>query len=465
MVKVSDHASHHAPEALTAEQVQAGGRLKALPAILAVIGIVGLIGAWLMSHGDAEAGISKMQNFGFKYLTSYMFWLSLGLGGLIFTLIHHAVRAGWSTVVRRLAETAMMTLPIMALLFLPILIGSHDIYEWTHADLVASDPMLAWKQPYLNSGFWTGRAIFFFAAWSALAFYLYRLSTKHDETGDEALVHKMRWIAPLGVVIFALTSTAAVMDWVMSLDPHWFSTIFGVYYFAGTFVMLNSFLIILIMFLQSSGMLKNVISVHHYHDLGKYVFAFTVFWTYIAFSQYFLIWYANIPEETYWYAYRWEACPLGTMIDQTKGVMGGCAPGDPNMAAQSSWSILSSIQVFGHFIIPFFFLMSRHIKTRRLTLLAGAAFMLVVHYLDMVWLIQPTQDFLHHQHVTAPIAEAASTLVPMHGWHFSLVDVLSFVGIGGVVLSFFFFLLGRNPLVPMRDPRLAESLAHENYPT
>lgn len=467
---MSDHA-HHAAEALTPAQIESGGRLKALPPILLLVGIGCLVGAWVVTSGDPAVENSKQQNFAFKYLSSYMFWLSLAMGGLIFTLIHHASRAGWSTVVRRLAETAMVTVPVLGLLFVPVLLFNHDLYEWTHLDIVEKDAMLSWKQPYLNVGFWTGRAIFFFVVWTGLAMYLYRASVKHDATGDEKLVHKMRWISPLGIVIFGLTLTAAAMDWVMSLDPHWFSTIFGVYYFAGSFICINAFLIIVIMFLQSRGMLEEVISQHHLHDLGKYMFAFTVFWTYIAFSQYFLIWYSNIPEETYWFAYRWEACPIGTQIDTVNNLVGGCAATlangapNPDLLARSSWSTLSTIQVVGHFVIPFFFLMSRHIKQRRATLLLGAFLMLAVHFLDMIWLTQPTQDFLHHQHVMVPAAEAVTKLAPMHGWHFNLTDVLCWFGIGGVVVGTYFLVLGRNKLVPAQDPRLTESLGHENYPT
>ena len=165
MVEVSH--SHHSAEALTSQQISTEGRLKAAPVILALIGVGALAGAWVVTPG--ETAELKHQNFAFKYLSSYMFWLSLALGGLIFTLIHHASRAGWSTVVRRLAENAMVTIPVLAVLFAPILLSTHELYEWTHDDIVEKDAMLSWKKPYLNTGFWTGRAIFFFVVWTALA--------------------------------------------------------------------------------------------------------------------------------------------------------------------------------------------------------------------------------------------------------------------------------------------------------
>ena len=431
--------SDHSAVTFTSEDVNipAGSILRKLPIIFGVIGIAGLAVSFLLKAGSGAdyTHVSASVNadntvFAQSYLTSYMFWLSMGLGGLIFTLIHHATRAGWSVVVRRLAENFMMTLPLMALLAAPVVIFAHDIFEWTHADVVAKDKMLQAKTFYLNEGFFHIRVGLYLVIWSALAFFFYRHSTKQDETGDQSHSHKTRFWSPLGIVFFAFTITTAAMDYMMSLDPHWFSTIFGVYYFAGTFMSIFCMMTLIAMLLQRQGLLKNIITTEHYQDLGKYMFAFMVFWTYIAFSQYMLIWYANIPEETYWYTYRWMEADHGT------------------------WRSLCYALIFGHFAIPFLALMSRHVKRRRVTLAIGAVWLLVFHYLDMYFLVQPALDFTVLAHGDPKY---------IHGLHFSLLDLTTFIGIGGLVMAVFFWRLGAKPLIPIKDPRLKESLAFENF--
>jgi hypothetical protein len=328
-----------------------------LPIIGLVLGVLGMVGALWLKQG------APTKVFYASYLTAYMFWLSIALGGMFFVVVQYAARAGWSIVVRRLAENAMITLPLMGLLALPFLIwGNHDLYHWTHHHAVEADPILKGKEAYLNLPFWWGRAALYFALWCGLALYFYRNSTRQDETGDPQLTRKLQRIAPPAILIYGLSQTFAVFDWVMSLDPHWFSTMFGVYYFAGSALAIFAFMTVISYGLRASGALKEVITVEHYHDLAKYLFGFVVFWAYISFSQYMLYWYANIPEETMWFSHRWTG----------------------------NWKTVSVVLAVGHFVIPFYFLMARAIKRAPALLLIAAIWLLAFHYIDLYWQIMPS---------------------------------------------------------------------------
>lgn len=416
-------ASHAELPHLTIENttLPAASLWRKFPFIGLGIGVVCLALAYILGvdagHGGehgAEGGGESHQQFFLSYLTSFMFWLSICLGGLFFTLIQHATRAGWSIVVRRIAENWMAVLPIFAVLVVPLFIGQHDLYHWSHG-IPASDLMLTRKATYFDGGFYMGRSIFALVLWIVLAVTLYRWSTRQDRTGDTRLSHKMRWWAPLGIVAFGLTTTIAAVDWMMSLDPHWYSTIFGVYYFAGIVMASGAAFILSSMALQKSGVLKDAITTEHYHDLGKWTFAFIVFWTYIGFSQFFLIWYANIPEETVWYGHRMS----------------------------HGWEYVSIFLALGHFVLPLFFMMSRHIKRKKVTLALGVSWLLIAHYVDIFWLTQPA---LHAEHFSIHIA-----------------DLLALVGLGGIVIGAFAWITARGPTAPVRDPRLEESLKFENY--
>lgn len=435
------HHGHSHTLTLEETLVPKGNVWRKLPPIFAIIGAGALVLAYVLAgdggatHGAAHAaaegvadahagGGENHSQFFFSYLTSFMFWLSMGVGGLFFTLIHHGTRAGWSTVVRRIAENYMIVLPLFGLLIIPVLLGAHDLFHWTHEDVVANDLVLQSKAGYLDEGFFMIRAVVVIAIWSLLALVLYRWSTRQDTEPEgeskDKLTYKMRWIAPLGFVLFTLTITVAALDWMMSLDPHWYSTIFGVYYFAGTVMVIMVAITLSGIALQSSGLIKDAISTEHYHDLGKYAFAFMVFWSYIAFSQFMLIWYANIPEETIWYGHRME---------------GG-------------WEYVTLILALSHFAIPFFFLMSRHIKRKRVTLVASCIFLLFAHYVDLFWLIQPNMALAQGAH-------------PHFSFHIS--DLLCLIGIGGLFLSVYTWRTAAKPVVAIGDPRLEESLAFENY--
>ncbi len=355
------------------------------------------------------------RHFAFSYLVAFMYLVSIALGGLFFVLLHHLTGARWSIVVRRLGEGLMTLLPWLVILFIPVVFMLHSVFEWSHADAVAHDNLLQHKAAYLNPTFFVVRSLGYFAIWGVLATVLFRKSLRQDQTGDPEIQESMRrWSAP-GMILFALTTTFAAFDWLMSVEPHWFSTIFGVYYFAGIMVSVLSFMILLAIGLGSRAAMGNAITPEHFHDLGKLLFAFIIFWAYIAFSQMMLIWMANLPEETFWYRNRWE--PAG-------------------------WRMVSVLLLVGHFILPFFYLLLRFVKRTWFTLGAVATWMLVMHYVDLYWIVMPT---------------FSPNAVPLH-----VMDIFLMLGLTALFLSVYLWKIGRHPLVPAGDPHLKESLAFEN---
>jgi hypothetical protein len=350
------------------------------------------------------------EQFFFSYLTAFTFWTTVTLGGLFFVLIHNTTHAMWSTVLRRIMEMIMMTVPVMAILAIPVLFGIHDLYHWSHEDAVATDALLQKKAPYLNVPFFIIRTVFYFAVWILFSGMLYRISKQQDESFDPEQKEKLRKRSAPGIIIFALTITFAAFDWLMSLDPHWYSTIFGVYIFAGSFLAAIAVMVLIGLSLHKRNLLTDIITVEHFHDLGKFLFSFTIFWGYMAFSQYFLIWYANIPEETIWYLHRWEG----------------------------NWKIITMTLVFGHFLIPFLALMPRAAKRNRTFLKIISVWILVMHFFDLYWIIMPT---LHK-----------------HGIHFSWMDLTAMIGIGGIFIWYFWSRFLKGPLVPVNDSKLADSI-------
>jgi len=379
-----------------------------------------IIGKPALIVGVAGLGLSMIgyfmdpKQFFYSYLVAYVFWTTLALGALFFTLLHHLTGAEWSTVLRRISESVMISFPILAVLFIPVALGMHDLYHWTHTDVVVNDKILSAKAPYLNVTFFIIRTVAYFAIWTFLSWRLHKLSLEQDSNPSPELRKKFRKTSAPGMLLFAVTITFAGFDWLMSLDPHWYSTIFGVYVFGGSLLAIYSFLIIFGLVLRRRNILQDTITVEHYHDLGKFLFAFTIFWGYIGFSQYFLIWYANIPEETIWYLYRWEG----------------------------SWSIITMIIVLGHFLIPFILLMPRANKRNLKFLNIMAIWIFVMHWIDIYWLVMPN--------------------LQQQGFQFSWMDLTLTLGIGGVFMYWFWQKLSANALVAMNDPSLEVSINFTN---
>ena len=378
-----------------------------MPVIAGVAALVGIVGCVIL-------GLGNPKQFFFSWLVSFLFFQSLALGALFFVLILYAAQGGWGVVLRRIGETIFATIPVMAVLFLPLLFGLHDLFEWSHADAAEHDALLRWKAPYLNVPFFLIRAALFFGIWSFIAIVYYRGSRGQDATGDPAVSARLRRFAGPAIIVLALTQTFAAIDWIMSLTPHWYSTMFGVYFFAGSWIGFIALLSVVAVAMRGAGLLDTVISAEHLQDIGKFLFAFTAFWAYIAFSQFFLMWYANLPEETIFYKARMEG----------------------------SWLTVSLFLMAGHFGIPFFYLMGRAVKRRGSTLAIGGAWLLAMHYLDIYWQVMPT---LHPEGLSP-----------------SLLDVAALMAVGGCFVAAASWLMRRQALVPIGDPRLPESLAFEN---
>jgi len=313
----------------------------------------------------------------------------------------------------------MNVMPLLAILAIPLLFGLHDLFEWTHADVLAHDEVLAAKSGYLNIPFFIIRLVFYLVVWIGLTMLLYRKSMVQDagapdmETADR-LKFKMRKLSAPGMLLFALTITFFAYDWLMSLSPHWYSTIFGPYVYAGSFLTSLSFLAVVMTYQRRKKLLDGVITVEHYHDVGKLMFAFIIFWAYMAFSQYFLVWYADLPEETVWYLARWD---------------GG-------------WRQFSLVIIFGHFAIPFIALIFRASKRNPIVLSVISLWIMLMHWVDLYWVVFPN--------------------IYPDGPHFSWMDLTTMVGIGGLFCGYFWRRHVARPLVPVGDPGLAKSIEFRN---
>ncbi len=382
------------------------------------IGVSLLLVSFALGLGG-EDGHLFSQRFFFSYVTAYAFCLTITLGALFFVMVQHITQATWSIVVRRIAEIVMMSFPILAILLIPIILGMHDLYHWTHTELyevggAEFDPILDGKSAYLNSTFFILRWVFYFAVWIFFSYKLYSLSLKQDLNPNENYSKRLKKITAFGLPLFVLTLAFGGIDLIMTLDPHWFSTMFGVYIFAGAFFSINAMITLIALLYHKAGYLKGIITNEHYHDLGKFMFAFTVFWAYIAFSQYMLIWFANLPEETVWFRHRIEG----------------------------SWGSISLVLLFGHFIIPFLIMIFRASKRFKPVLWVMVFWFLAMHFVDMYWLIMPVID--------------------THGFHPQLIDFTMWLGMAFMLFGLGIARAGRHSLVPHNDPRFTRSVDFEN---
>ncbi len=357
----------------------------------------------------------------YGYLFAFICVLSIALGAMFFVIIQHLSRAGWSVVVRRIAEFAMWTMPLFVVLFLPIAFWAPDIFPWSHIE--TGDVILENKASYLNMNFFMVRSAIYFAIWLLIGWWFYKTSVGQDQGNRQEDTRKLWTLSAPAVILFALSLTFASFDWLMSLQPHWFSTIFGVYFFAGCFLAGMAFITLMLLGLQAAGILTKTVTFEHYQDLGKLMFGFTVFWAYIAFSQFMLYWYANIPEETEFYMHR----------------------------LQHGWEYVSYAMIFTNFFIPFFFLLSRHVKRNKLGLALFCCWTLLVHFLDLYWIIMPNYG-------AHGLAEGA------HPPHASIHgnDLILLAGMLSLFIAYVSYFVARKNIVPIGDPKLIESLHFEN---
>ena len=378
------------------------GRFAGLSLICGVIGLIGLVLSFV------GAFLSPVQ-FSFSWLFGFIFFFTLCIGCMFWTIVHHVVDAEWSVVVRRQLENIAMLMPVLAVLFLPIWFWRKYLYRWMDVP-VGIDPVLDAKRGYLNWEFFLGRAVFFFVALIVIAWFLRRLSVNQDRDGNPRFTIQMRKWAFVGLPVFALCLTFGAFDWLMSLNWHWFSTMWGPYIFAGTAGSSMALIVLVTAALQKAGYLREVVNVEHYHIMGKWLLAFTVFWAYIGFSQYMLYWYANIPEETQYFIIR----------------------------NTESWNVLSWFLVVFRFFVPFVLLLPRHTKTNLTWLCSISAWIVLMQLLDMYVVVLPA---LHGT-----------------GVHLSILDFLPLIGIGGTLAFFYLRIIGKTSLFPVRDPRILESL-------
>lgn len=460
------------------------------------VGALGLLGA-----GAGYATDSR--RFAFSWLFAFITCLTIALGMLFFVLVQHLTSAGWSVTVRRTAEFWGNGILVLIPLFLPVLLKMGDLFPWLghhghddhgkghsaitlvtpayaqtaeqptettpapHADPphgpapsptvdepagtlpgaaknvpkdapqphhagghagggieaaqheahgIIHQQIIAKKKPYLNQSFFLVRVVIYFAVWILLAVKLFGYSTEQDKSKSPELTLKAQRFAPLGAVLFALTLTFAMFDWVMSLEPTWFSTIFGVVMFATGVISSLSVLILFTLALKRSGPLEGAVTIEHYHDLGKLLFGFLVFWAYVSFSQFMLIWYAALPEETTFFHNRYDVAP---------------------------WKTISYAIVLFHFVLPFFWLMSRWFKRNLGRLQIGALIVLVMHVVEMYWYVMPNLSIGH------PVS-------------FHWMDLMCLLAVGGIYAGFVLFRMTKFPLVPVGDPRLERSLQFQN---
>lgn len=352
-----------------------------------------------------------------SYLLAFLFWSSIALGCLAIFMLHQLVRGVWGAVIIRFLEAGARTLPLMALSFVPLLFGLRPLYLWARPEILAHDALLQQKSPYLNVPFFVLRTGVYFAIWITLAFLLTRWSRQQEQVTSQrsmhTLVRRLRLASGPGLVLYALTVTFAAIDWVMSLEPHWYSTIYGVIFMVGQALVTLAFAIVLLALLAEAEPFASVLQPGHFHDLGNLLLAFVMLWAYIAFSQFLIIWSANLPEEIPWYLHR----------------------------LQGGWEAFAMLLLMLHFVLPFLILLSRGSKRRVQTLAMIAGLLLVMHLVELFWLVTPA-------------------------WHPSILhihwlDIIAPIAVGGIWLATFVWYLRGHELLPMHDPRLQRSVAHE----
>lgn len=371
--------------------------------------IAAVVGLVLTGAGFLMAGLDRFYE---AYLVAYTFWMGVVLGSMALLMVQHLSGGAWGVVIRRPLEAAVRTLPLMALLFLPILAGMGHLYHWSHADAVANDPILQAKAPYLNPTFFVVRQILYFSIWITMGTLLTRWSTEHDRTGDPALLSKLGRLSGGGLVVYGFSVSFAALDWTMSVNPHWFSTMWGFLYMGGQGLSAFAFAIVVLVMLAQRPPLDRVITQHHLHDLGKLLFAFLMLWAYLSFSQFLIIWSANTVEEIPHYLTRWD---------------GG-------------WQYVSVFIIVLHFIVPYVLLLSRDLKRNATRLRVIATWLISVRVVEYYWHVAPE----------------------FHGAGFSptLLDLALPIAIGGIFLTLYAVNLKAQPLLPINDPGLAKALTH-----
>jgi hypothetical protein len=366
-----------------------------------------------------------------SWLIGFVYCLGLSIGCLALLMLQHLSGGKWGLVSRRVFEAGSRTLPIVALMFIPVVLGMRDLYLWARPDAVQADQILQAKAPYLNVSFFIARAVIYFAVWLLCGWLLTKWSGAQDrgEIGMTAADSvRFRTVSGPGLLLLTITVTFASIDWVMSVDPHWFSTIFGLLTLASMGLSALA-LAILVLSLAApvNGFLADKLSAGQFHDLGKLLLAFVMLWAYLSFSQFLIIWSGNLPEEIPWYIVR----------------------------IRGAWGAVALLLVIGHFALPFLLLLSRDLKRHAHLLARVAAVVLVMRFVDILWLIAPTFG----AHAPAEAAAGHEGLsFPLHWMDFAIP-----LGLAGIWLFVFARLLRTRALLPVNDPYFKEAFAHDAH--
>jgi hypothetical protein len=367
---------------------------------------VGLIAAVLCAGGALI-----FPPFFFRaYLSAYIFWIGIPVGCLALLMLHHLVGGRWGFMIQRVLEAAIQTLPLMALLFIPLFFGFSDLYPWARTEVVAADPLLQQKAAYLNIPFFVARTVAYFAVWIVLGRLLVTWSLQQDRTADDTLTLRLQRLSGPGLVLYGLTVSFAAIDWIMSLEPKWYSTIFGMIFMVSFGLAALALAILATRFLASEKPLSQVVLPDRWHDLGNLLLALVMFWAYLNFSQFLLIWSENLAEEIPWYLHR----------------IGG------------GWEWVAIALILFQFALPFVLLLSRNTKRNSQTLAVVAGAILFMHWLDTLWMVAPS-------------------FYPAR-FHIHWLDIAAPVGVGGLWLATFIGYLKARSLVPLHDPRFTEIL-------
>ena len=372
--------------------------------------IVGAVGFVLLLIG---AFINR-QEFFQSYLIGFAFWTGISVGSLALLMLQHLTGGGWGFVIRRILEASTRTIPLVVALFIPIIIGAHSLYEWTHSDVLEANKVIRFKTPYLNLSFFTVRAVVYLGAWFLLAFFFNKWSLQQDRTGDRAYAKNMRVLSGPGMVILIFTVTFASIDWFMSLEAEWFSTIYGFLFVAAWTLTALAFTITVLATLSKGEPLNQIVAPLHFHDLGKLLLALVMLWAYFSFSQFLIIWSGNLPEEIHYYLKR-----------------------------NGPWNVIVIAIVILHFAAPFLFLLSRSLKRNPRKLVLIAALVLVMRLVDLYPVLVPA--FSHDGK-----------------FHFSWMYIVAPIAIGGIWVWFFLWQLGKRALIPINDPQF-ESVMEQQH--
>lgn len=407
--------------------------------------VIGLIGIAIAAFGLVTGVQNGNSRPVFSWLIGISYWLNIGVGMLFLVQIWYLFDASWPVIIRRQFEHALDGFKWLGLLFLPLLaiawgFGGADsgiLWKWINPSAqipggmtVAEDVLYHHKTPYLNLEFFTLRVVLYFAVWIGLSSFMRKASFNLDKTGDPKWAHLPRKVSTVGVILCAFAATFAAFDWYMAIEYHWFSTMYGVWFFAEGMRSSLAMAVVMIFFLSTRGYLKGLVNQAHYYFLGSLMLAFTLFWAYISFCQYFLIYNANIPEETFWYNLR-ELTHAGT---------------------KNSWWYVSMALIFLQFLVPFMTLLWYKTKVTPKILCGVAVWMLIMHTIDLYWNILPGKD----------IDPTGTYDYVVRPFTVSIYDIAMLVGVGGIMLWSFLRSAAREKIIPTRDPRILESLnAHE----